>query len=462
MGRRLPIRLKLTLAFAVVMALALSATGLFIYLRLGNDLDATLDQGLRSRAGDVQALIRQADSGLAQAGRSPITDQGESFAQILNASGEIVDASTLVRSRPLLDAGELARARSNTILVNRDRLPGVEGPVRLLATPAQAQGRSLIVVVGTSTDDRYDAQRDLGVLLLIGGPFALLVACAAGYGVAAAALRPVEAMRRRAAQVSASQPGGRLPVPPSRDEISRLGETLNDMLSRLEGAFARERTFVSDASHELRTPLAILKTELELAMRAGRSPEELRAAVRSAAEETDRLAQLAEDLLVIARSDQGRLPIRLAELDVGALLDDVARRFEARAHEGGATLEAHAPEGLVVAADPLRLEQAVGNMVDNALRHGGRNISLVADEQHDGVRVQVHDDGPGFPAGFVGSAFERFTRGDHARGRGGSGLGLAIVAAIAAAHGGSVGADSPEGGGADVWMWLPSSARGDE
>ena len=100
-----------------------------------------------------------------------------------------------------------------------------------------------------------------------------------------------------------------------------------------------------------------------------------------------------------------------------------------------------------MAADPLRLEQAVGNMVDNALRHGGRSIALVAEEQGEGVRVQVHDDGPGFPAGFADSAFERFTRGDHARGRGGAGLGLAIVAAIAAAHGGRVGADSPEGGG---------------
>ena len=462
MGRRLPIRLKLTLAFALVMALALSATGLFIYLRLGNDLDATLNQGLRSRAADVQALVRQADSGLAQAGRSPLTDEGESFAQILDPSGEIVDASTPVRGRPLLDARELARARSQTFLVSRDAAPGVEGPVRLLATPVRAQGRSLIVVVGTSMEDRHDAQRSLGALLLIGGPIALLVACAAGYGVAAAALRPVEAMRRRAAQVSASEPGGRLPVPPSRDEISRLGETLNDMLARLEGAFARERTFVSDASHELRTPLAILKTELELAMRAGRSPEELRAAVSSAAEETDRLSQLADDLLVIARSDQGRLPVRVAELDVAVLLEDVARRFEARAREGGATLEAHAPEGLVVAADPLRLEQAVGNMVDNALRHGGRSIGLVAEERGEGVRVQVRDDGPGIPAAFVGSAFERFSRADHARGRGGAGLGLAIVAAIATAHGGTVGAESPESGGAAVWIWLPSSARGDE
>src|SRR5207344_2115562 len=112
--------------------------------------------------------------------------------------------------------------------------------------------------------------------------------------------------------VSAEGSGQHLPVPPARDEIHRLGETLNEMIARLEVAFARERTFVADASHELRTPLAILKTELELALRRGRSEEKLRTALESAAEETDRLAQLAEDLLVIARSDRGRLPVRLA------------------------------------------------------------------------------------------------------------------------------------------------------
>jgi heavy metal sensor kinase len=457
--RRLPIRVKLTLAFAVVMALALGATGLFIYLRLGNELDATLDQGLRQRAGDVRALVRQANSGLARAGRSPLTEQGESFAQILDSAGQIVDTSPGVRGVHLLTPSEVARARKDTIIVDRDPAPGVGGPIRLLATPVSAHGRSLIAVVGTSIEDRLDAQRNVAVLLLIGGPFALLVACGAGYGVAAAALRPVEAMRRRAARVSASEPGGRLPVPPSRDEVARLGETLNDMLGRLEEAFQRERTFVSDASHELRTPLAILRTELELALRRGRSPEELVDALRSAFEETDRLTRLAEDLLVIARSDQGRLPVRLGDVDVRAAIEDVVRRFEQRAREGGATLSIGVPEGLTIAADKLRLEQALGNMVDNALRYGASDVALTAAQDGEAVAIHVRDDGPGFPEGFASSAFERFTRGDHARGRGGAGLGLAIVAAVARAHGGTVGAGNRQGGGADVWLRVPASAR---
>ena len=165
-----------------------------------------------------------------------------------------------------------------------------------------------VVVVGTSTESRGESLALLQ-LLLIGGPIALVLASIAAYGVTAAALRPVEAMRARAAEISAVEPDQRLPVPPTHDEIGRLGGTLNEMLERLGEALEHERAFVADASHELRTPLAILKTELELALGRGRSPEELEAAVGSAAEETDRLTQLAEDLLTIAQTDRGELPV---------------------------------------------------------------------------------------------------------------------------------------------------------
>jgi signal transduction histidine kinase len=229
------------------------------------------------------------------------------------------------------------------------------------------------------------------------------------------------------------------------------------MLGRLEDAFARERTFVSDASHELRTPLAILKSELELALRGGRSVAELEDALRSAAEETDRLVQLAEDLLVIARSDQGKLPIRHSDLEAAEILELVRERFSRRAHDHGVELTVTAPDGIDLVADPLRLEQAVGNLVDNALRYGGKRIELGAVADGDVVTLHVRDDGPGFPPDFIDTAFERLTRADTARGRGGTGLGLAIVAAIARAHGGTVGAGNQPGGGADVWLVLPRS-----
>ncbi len=309
--------------------------------------------------------------------------------------------------------------------------------VRLLATPVDGQ----VVVVGESLEDRDEAVESLGSLLLVGGPIALLLAALAGYAATAAALRPVERMRARAAAIEASDPRGRLPVPDTHDEIRRLGDTLNAMLDRIEAAFARERTFVADASHELRTPLSILKAELELALSRGRSNEELTEALRSAAEETDRLVALAEDLLVIARSDQGQLPIRREELRAADLLERVRDR-----HAPDASIQV--ADGLVVNADPLRLEQALGNLLDNARRHGGPNIELAAEARGDRVRLHVRDDGPGFPDGLA--AFERFTRGDAARGRGGAGLGLAIVDAVARAHGGRAGAD-----GADVWIEVP-------
>ena len=203
---------------------------------------------------------------------------------------------------------------------------------------------------------------------------------------------------------------------------------------------------MSDASHELRTPLAILKTELELALRTGRTPAELRAALASAEEETDRVAQLAEDLLVIARSEGGRLPVRLAPVDAAELLGGVRARYERRANEEGRELNVTATEGLALTVDPLR--------------HGEGTVHIAARE-HDGtVDLRVSDEGAGFPEDFLGHVFERFTRADTARGRGGSGLGLAIVQAIARAHGGRAGATNGTKG-AEVWMEIPARGQQD-
>jgi two-component system OmpR family sensor kinase len=457
---RVPTRVRVTIAFAAIMALLLAGAGLFLYLRLGSTLQATVDRGLRSRAGVVSALIQQADSGLAQSGRSPLTEQGESLAQILDSRGRVVDALPTLREQPLLNAGEVRHAVRGTILVEHARSPVGHDPVRLLATPVSAQGHRLLVVVGSSLDPVTEAQSQLGQLLIVGGPIALLIASLAGYGAAAGALRPVELMRRRAREIQATRPGRRLPVPPAKDEVARLGETLNEMLDRLEEAFAHERRFVSDASHELRTPLAILKAELELAVRDATDIETMRAAVASAADEADRVVALAEDLLVIARSDDGRLPVRLAAVDAGDVVHALRRRFASRAGERGVDLEIRDPEGRHLVADRLRLEQALGNLVDNALRHGSGTVTLAVEPRGDRTEVHVRDDGPGFPEDFVADAFERFTRADTARGRGGAGLGLAIVAAIARGHGGSAHARNRPEGGADVWIELPEARAG--
>jgi heavy metal sensor kinase len=455
--RRLPIRLRLTLAFVLVMGAVLVATGAFVYLSLRSHLDHAIDQNLRSKAGDVTTLVRSADRGLSQTGDSPLTEGGETFAQIITPGGRLYDATPESRSQALLATEELRRASRGSVFLART---GVEGPLRLLATPVHAQGRRLVVVVGASLGDRNEALRNLATLLLIGGPAALLLASLAGYGVAAAALRPVESMRRKAAEVSVTKPGDRLPVPRASDEIGRLGETLNEMLARQEAAFQRERTFVSDASHELRTPLAILRTELELALKDGRTPGELEAALRSAAEETDRLNRLAEYLLIIARSDQGQLRVTLAHLGARDLLERVQRRFASAADETGRGLRIDPGPSIGVSADELKVEQALGNLVENALRHGEGDISLSVEESGGDVELHVRDRGPGFPKSFLDSAFDRFTRADPGRAGSGAGLGLAIVRAVATAHGGRAAARNRPDGGADVWISLPREPAG--
>jgi signal transduction histidine kinase len=454
---RLPIRLRLTLAFALVLGAILTATGLFLYFRLEAQLDRSLDQGLRNSVDDIAAVVGPGGAGLRDSSGSRLTDPEEHFAQVLDPGGAVVDGTPFLGSRPLLTGAELERASRETFSTELPSVPGSDDPVRLLATPVDAGGRRLVVAVGSSLEPRDEALGSLLVLLLVGGPIALALGSLAAYGLAAAALRPVESMRREAEAVSAAEPGRRLPLPAARDEIARLGETLNRMLGRLETALARERRFVADASHELRTPLAALRTELELALRRPRTPDELEHALRSAGEEVERLTQLAEDLLVLARADAGRLPVRRERLAAAELLGGVRERYARRAEEAGRPLDVRVDDALELSVDRLRAEQALGNLVENALRHGRGRIGLGARLRDGQVELHVTDEGAGFPPGFADQAFEPFSRGDPARSSPGAGLGLAIVAVIARAHGGAAHVANVDGG-ADAWLELPADA----
>jgi signal transduction histidine kinase len=264
-------------------------------------------------------------------------------------------------------------------------------------------------------------------------------------------------MRRQASEISTEALDRRLRLPRARDEIHRLGETLNAMLGRLEDGVARERRFVADASHELRTPLAALRTELELALRRERTPAELEQALRSAAEETQRLCELAEDLLVLARVS-GELPVRRERIAAADLLGVVRERYARRAAAADRPLETRVDDGLELAVDRARAEQALGNLVENALRHGRGRILLIAQRKDGRIELHVRDEGPGFGSGFVGRALDPFSRGDPSRSGDGTGLGLAIVDAIARAHGGAARAATVEGG-ADVWLELPNGSQ---
>jgi two-component system, OmpR family, sensor kinase len=415
----------------------LALAGLFVYLRVSSDLSGAIDDGLRSRADNLAALVAGAEDRPPQL-RNVALETEEGFSQILSPRGRVIATTLGPGAGPTLDPAELERAASETVLVGPREVPGIEAEARILGSPASSPDGPRIVAVGASTDDRNEALAGLARAFAIGAPLALVLASGLGYLLASRSLAPVEAMRRRANEITLERSGERLPLPRAEDEIHRLGETLNTMLDRIEASLQRQRVFVADASHELRTPLAALRAELELADRSGRTPEELRAAIRSASEEVDRLSRLAEDLLVVARFDQGRLPIARERVDVGAVLGRVGGRFGRRASDGGREIVVDAPARLEAEIDVLRIEQALGNLIDNALRHGAGDVRLSARRDDGSVLLEVSDDGPGFPAGFEGEAFERFTRADDGRTGGGAGLGLAIVEAIATAHGGRV------------------------
>lgn len=437
---RLPIRVRLTLGFAVAMAVVLAAVGLFVYRRVANELLRTVDQTL---VGQSQEEIHHHGNVDADTGSGP------TIAQLFNTQGQLL-SSQPTSARPLVGREIVAEAETGRVWLTK-QLPGQKGEWRVLARPVPA--RDDVAVLARSLDSRTESLDHLRHELLIFLPLALLAASLGGYALAAGALRPVEVLRRRAEAVTPGEPS-KLPVPPAWDEVSRLAVTLNDMLARLQAAVEHERRFVADASHELRTPLALLRTELDLALRRPRSREELEDALRSAADETQRLSRLADALLLIARADQGPLPIRREVVAARDLLADAALRFATRASELGRELRVE-ESGLHVDADPLRAGQALVNLVDNALTHGRGTVVLRAEERDGLVELHVSDAGSGFPPEFRERAFDRFSRADEARSGGGAGLGLSIVELVATAHAGTVGLSDSAYGGADVWISLP-------
>jgi signal transduction histidine kinase len=410
--------------------------------------------------------LTSAAPGSAQArAESPVGS--DTLTQLLNsATGAILTGADQPGAPALLTPAEVAATtRQGQLQLDHDdaaRVGPLTGPVRILAAPTHSG--TAVVAVGTSLAGRDAAVADLAGELAVALPLVLLVSIAGAYLIAAASLRPVEQMRARAARIRVNDPHPRLPAPPAADEISRLAATLNDLLTRLHDALARERQFVADASHELRTPLSLLTTELELALRRPRAPYELIAALRSASEETERLSRLAQDLLLLARLDQpdaDTAPRPPVVTELRPLLQTLITRYHHTTEVTALTLDC-AP-GLAVRADPHDCARAVSNLIDNALQHACPPIDIgvrpaTAPGLPHAVAIEVRDHGPGFAVEFLARAFDRFTQADPARSRGGTGLGLAITAALVARHGGRVAATNYPDGGAGLTLTLPAAA----
>ena len=453
----MPIRLRLAVAFALAAAALFALGGWLFASGLSSAQLTTLDSQLTAQLAQAGRYLPAGSTGSGGTG----LPAGDYLIQVLDAGGRVRGASGDAGTTPLLTQGQLSRARQGRISVTRTV---DEERARVAAAPLGGHP-GWVAVAAESLETYESTQSEVARELAVGGIVFTAVAGLGAYGLARAALSPVERLRRQVASMSerdAAAGAGAVEVPATRDEIAALAGTMNDLLGRLQRALARQRAFVADASHELRNPLAVLQGELELAARPGRGPAELAAAVRSAGTEAERLARLTDDLLLLARSDEDRFGLRPERTDIGALLGSSAELAGSRLAAGGVTARVDVAPGTYADVDPDRIRRAVDNLVGNALRFAPRGsvIVLAARTAGGDLEIEVSDDGPGFPAGFLPHAFERFARPDsgRSRGDGGAGLGLAIVRAIAVAHGGVATAANKPGGGGVVRLRLPGAA----
>jgi hypothetical protein len=447
------VRLRLALVYSVAIAATVALVGVIVSWQLGTALRTSLDQTLEAHAtAAMTSLENNGQSGLQE---GDIGGPPGVFLAIFDAQGKRIDATAGVPP-------SLAPASPG---VTRYELSTAASTYALHMVTADTGTR---VVAGSSVAGIQDTLDRLARSLVVVGGMAAVASLLGGWWLARRALRPVAQITAEAARIGATDLDRRLPVSGRRDELQALALTLNGMLDRVAEALRRQRAFVASASHDLRTPIAALRTELELAEDPRTTEAELRAAVRSAHADAVRLGELATGLLELASAGaDGRALVR-APVATDVLVESVARRTEPLARERAADVSRSAP-GRVVRVDRLRLEQALTNLVVNAISYGppGARVDVVARVEPADVSagstdpdaasilsIDVLDRGPGIPPEFASGLFEPFRRGPSGVGHG-SGLGLATAAAAIRAHHGSIGHEARSGGGSRFWIRVP-------
>ena len=426
----LSLRARLMLVSVVALTAGLAAGGVLLVGVLNFALLRAVNTESLETARGIARLIEQ------QSLSDRIEVNPAMQVQVIDAQNKIVAVSAGAdwltpmlyerERRELADGGEHKIAGSRI---------GLRDEVRVVMVNAGPPTAPLQILVARSTSDLQQGVHLLRLTLLITFPLIVALLAAVLWRVLGAALRPVDALRAGAEEITGGTREGRLPVPESRDEVHRLAVTLNDMLSRLETARKRQRAFVADAAHELRSPLTNMRTELEVAQRLPDTDwTELSADLLT---DVDRLSRLVDDLLLLARSDDGgggravAAPFR--EVELGELVAALAGRYPTVAYTPPA-------QPVTVHGEPDALGRVVANLLDNAVRHARSQVRVEVGADGAYRRITVTDDGPGIPAADRERVFDRFTRLDDGRARdaGGSGLGLAIVRELVRRHGGTV------------------------
>jgi signal transduction histidine kinase len=430
----LSLRVRLMIIGLAGVGTALIMGGLAFYGALTYSLDRTLDNESLTTAHEVAAMINENRL------PSPIPVSGAQVVQVVDAQQRVLGGSaTADRLTPLLRPNELATALSGEAVVVDGVRIGIRGPLRVRAINAGSAAAPVSVIVGLAYEDVLATRTALRNALLITFPLLLGALALIAWRVIGWTLRPVEQLRAgaekisRTGRISGSAAADRLPVPSAADEIRALAVTLNEMLDRLAEARERQRSFVADAAHELRSPLASIQAQLEVAARLGEGgtlPADLMVDVK-------RLSGLVEDLLLLARADADtKPPARPRSLDAGDFVSELVEEYA----DARVPVTTAAAEQSMIMVDAEELRRAVGNLIDNAVRHAHTRVAVAVAVDRDHAVISVSDDGPGIPHGERERVFERFTRLDDARGRssGGAGLGLAIVRELATRAGGSV------------------------
>jgi signal transduction histidine kinase len=434
--RRLSLRARLSLVSVLAVAIGLLAGGLLLVGVLNFALLRAVHTEATDTARAVANLVDQDSLSV------PIPASPGVQVQVVDPQGRVRAVSaTADRLVPILYPDELRGLGDGDVrVIPGDRI-GLDGPVRVVVADAGRPGDPVRVLVARSTADVAQGVHILRVTLLVAFPLLMLLLGAVAWRVVGAALRPVEALRSGAEEITGAARSDRLPVPDSGDEIHRLAVTLNGMLHRLDAARARQRAFVADAAHELRSPLTNMRTELEVAQRLPDSTD-WPALTDDLLTDVHRLSRLVDDLLLLARADDatGQAAAAPAEpvgsgepVDLGRLLGEVAGRYPAVRYEPPV-----AP--VHTTGDRDALGRVVANLLDNATRHAAEEVVLTVVADGGYQRISVCDDGPGIPAADRERVFQRFTRLDDARARdaGGTGLGLAIVRELVRRHHGTV------------------------
>jgi len=427
------VRFRITAVATVAVAAALVAGGFGLVFLLQAGVVRTIRGDAQLRAAEVAALAQR---GPLPAVLPPLTASRLTLVQVVGPDGRVQASSGPLAGRlPLAASG---RASRHGDVRRLDDLDDLQGPWLIQVLPVNLDGRPAHVVVATSLAELRRSVEVLGKLLL--GGLVVLVALVAAlcWLVVGRALRPIEAMRAEVDAITARALDRRVPEPGSDDEVGRLARTMNEMLDRLERSSAAQRRFGEDASHELRTPVANIRTALEVAL-AHPEGTDWPVVARDVLMQDERAQQLIDELLVLARTDGGRLERAVRPVDLG----EAARAGVVA--DSSITVRTVLATTVVVLADPTHIARIIANLMDNALRYARSTVTVAVERVGAWALLSVEDDGPGLDEPDRERVFERFVRLDHHRDRasGGSGLGLAIVRELVEAAGGSVAFEGP-------------------